>query len=467
MYRKAIFITIFILIFFSGCSMNAELKDIIEPTNYNVTASIDPISTPTNVQEDNQNVTETLIQWNETANISDIIITININTNIALPSKSIPIIEVTPKTFELNFAQELVEYFLGNEYYNANIRTKNDWLLQINEIQRIINKYNNSNNDIGNLQNMLNLLQEQYNQSQDINELGDITFSDVGENQLIYLKSYPNENCYATIRIQNDEMQRSTLLYNIKDYTRHYEISDLGYSNIAARGMNTSYDNALITASNAVENIAPEMELYSTGLANICSTYEISLEGYENFNQNTECEQCYVFYFTRKYCDIKTLFLQKILRDSTLFDYRNAIDEIFTQESIRVIVDDTGIVDFRWVYPCDVVQVLDENTDIISIDEVLEIFKKNIYNSSLFSSSQASKIDVNISKIEFGMMRLSTENENGNYQVVPVWSFTGSKQEYFDDDIIDNDNSNMIGSNKCLFLINAIDGSVIDTILEH
>ena len=150
---------------------------------------------------------------------------------------------------------------------------------------------------------------------------------------------------------------------------------------------------------------------------------------------------------------------------------REEYDYTWIYESMQVIVTDGGIVDITWRSPCDMSEMVTENTQILDFDEAAKIFEQKIltfYEAQVEAYSYDS-IDITIDSVDLGLLRIKQQNAEGQKAglYVPVWAFSGVV-EMTNTDI---DGYTYVGyDHGCDFpdkpyivlAVNAINGSIID-----
>jgi len=140
---------------------------------------------------------------------------------------------------------------------------------------------------------------------------------------------------------------------------------------------------------------------------------------------------------------------------------------------VQVLVDDSGIVEFWGFSPTKITATINENVAVESFDDIFERFKKNIFYSSIWSYNGLEEVNINIDKIVFGMIRVPVKDNPDAYYMIPAWQFVGSKEEVrvsLPDDLpaevkesSELYNYDYSESGKTFLVLNALDGSIIDT----
>ena len=134
------------------------------------------------------------------------------------------------------------------------------------------------------------------------------------------------------------------------------------------------------------------------------------------------------------------------------FDYK------WEAEYICVAIDDTGIVEFLYFEPGEITEIINDNVEVISFEEALEIFRKQIFYEGVWTQQGVTFSDLTITKIQMNMFRLRLKDTN-EYMYVPVWDFIGTwKTDFYETEP---------GKELSFLTINAIDGSIIDRNLGY
>jgi beta-lactamase regulating signal transducer with metallopeptidase domain len=195
-------------------------------------------------------------------------------------------------------------------------------------------------------------------------------------------------------------------------------------------------------------------------------------------------DEAYYILFTRSYKDIPTTYAGY---DSMNNDYNKAI----SLEQISVIINDEGIVSVTWKGNGSVQNTLNENIELLSFEEAMERFAKQIAveNSYIVEDDEEnftqSKV-LYIKKITLGYMEIQKKDNNTNI-LIPTWNFFGFYTTEYDAEkarklwqldgatdveiegrLQDHENNNLefvangIWSLRSMLSINAVDGSIID-----
>ena len=140
---------------------------------------------------------------------------------------------------------------------------------------------------------------------------------------------------------------------------------------------------------------------------------------------------------------------------------------IWAYERITVYVSENGIVYFKWTNPYTEPVIQVENTQLLSFNDVADIFAKMIIvkNSDLKATNAANGFDVimniDITDVRLSLMRIRSKNTLSEGLLVPVWDFWGTVSRH----TADSAYSDMVQSGEeytIALTVNAIDGTIID-----
>ena len=413
-------------------------------------------------------------------------ITFTVDSDVFLPNQNTASVYlVEPMDFSKDFAKNAATYFFKATYYD-DIYTKDDWMLKILPIEQALVNMIDFESGIEDIKSQLRGYKRYYEMAPENSYPGNLNFEQ-GRFSHIAIKGYPYNGAVAELYVGNGGMQYTDFYYVVSDGKQKHKESTAEYTGVSANGMSKSYDEALQMASEAIYQIlGDEKALAQTTLARkiaIDENYPLTSRGYyDNYNQ------CYVFYFTPSYNGIPQLYAPEAQNDN---DRNSGGKPVYTQswdyeysmkwpaEYTKVIVDDNGIVEFWSFSPSKRVEEVNNNVQMLAFNDIFEIFKKNIFYSSAWDDGSTLKIDINIDKIVFGMIRTPVKDNPDQYYMVPAWQFIGSKSSIvrgIDEDILSQLTGkrknelelqmsylNYYESGKTFMVLNAIDGSIIDT----
>ncbi|MBN2879639.1 MAG: hypothetical protein JXN65_08420 [Clostridia bacterium] len=445
--------------FLLACQPTPEEEIVISKENLDEKLLI--TSAPVNTEFDNM-ISE--IKWNTTViKEHDILgkteLTVRVDSKIQ-PSLVTQIMFVKPSVFNINFVDKALDYFFDDIYYD-HILTTEDWQTKILYLKQAESEENADKEYIDETVEYFKSLEANAPQT-NLNAHKNFQSDESGE-YLLY-KNYPNESGIGFLSVINRGKSCTLFDYHIDFYNKELVETNLLYEGTSARGMSMTYSEASKIAEQAVKILCDDNMclLYST-YVNIVELSDFSPDRISNIKYSQECNQCYEFYFVRKYNTINGAKFNLASRYIESIDYNFA--EIWQGEEIKIIVDDSGIVSFLWYSPTEVLENINYNAATMDFEEIFEIFKKNIIYNYIWAEDKDQKIEIIIDDIEYGIVRLPDKNNINTYITIPVWYFNGSKvinTDYY------TENTTPTGKERNTFIIiSAIDGTIIDANLGY
>ena len=164
-------------------------------------------------------------------------------------------------------------------------------------------------------------------------------------------------------------------------------------------------------------------------------------------------------------------------------DEANYEQDLWNYERFEICMDDSGLQALNWTDPVEFDGVVEEQVNLLSLDQVIDVFEnmffvKNDFLESTLAEiyvdeegnelSSVDRIDVNITKIKLGLARVQAGKK---YVLIPVWDFFGSEEaltpEGEDFRLSYNtlevrEISKMSEQTQSKLTINAIDGSIVN-----
>ncbi|MBN2879638.1 MAG: hypothetical protein JXN65_08415 [Clostridia bacterium] len=462
--------------FLVACQPTPEVETVIQKDNFeSLVENSASMEVSDSELASNTNIEGSHIQWNyENEIVKETVIgDITLNTEIKvdalvdLSDKKAAVFLVKPTKFSSDFIQKAVTYFYGNTYYSG-IRTKDDYLLKILPMEEFLPKIDISDYQVA--ESLLKRWKKSYNDAAETNKAVNV----IGDYQSLFLKGYPYQGAIGEFYLYNGDMSNTYFYYYVDDVNKSYCETPFEYTGIPAIGMTTPQEEAKEIAFNAVREIyGNDTQLVYTTLANMSKldqnwlapfSMALGKDGYGNR------DQCYVYYFTRTYNGIPQLYAPEASNHNRSdseqggYLYEQKWDYAYSMkwpaEYIMVAVDDTGIIEFWGYSPTEIASVINDNVEMLSFEDIFEQFKKTINYTSVWTTSITEQLDIEITDINFGMVRTPRKDNPKEYYMVPAWQFSGSKYTY---------TSKVAGgmteeeTGKTFLVLNAIDGSIIDT----
>lgn len=159
---------------------------------------------------------------------------------------------------------------------------------------------------------------------------------------------------------------------------------------------------------------------------------------------NTSGQQMcgYRFSFTRLFNGVG------ITYDETLSRYSKQPAQ-YNFELITCDITDEGLVRFQWNLPMSISNTLAEDTKLLSYQQMLEVFKKQVIVQNSGYNKRENSVKFQVNRISFGLIPIKNEDMEETYTLLPVWDFY-EKDSYVS-----------------IVTLNAIDGSVVERIVEY
>ena len=130
-------------------------------------------------------------------------------------------------------------------------------------------------------------------------------------------------------------------------------------------------------------------------------------------------------------------------------------------ECVQFVIDDTGIVEFVWESPYDVVETVVESAALKQFDEIESVFSKMILVTNV-SHQEGVSISFNISRAQLGLTRVMEKDKYDSALLIPVWDFFGTLSIEYTDSNGQKQTDTLDEIHTSQLTINAIDGSIID-----
>lgn len=294
-------------------------------------------------------------------------------------------------------------------------------------------------------------LQDSGFSEEEINEMMENYNSQINRQQFICGYVDMDKANMATIEINKySQNQQQVLFYN----TDHGGSISSDYVNIDVDKSNEikiSYDDAFKTAQNLIDKIGiKDMALYVAGLSPDYNESEIQF-GY-----------VYKFIFTRSFNNVPATYISKseyIISNQSMI-YRGP----WLDERMEICIDETGIVDFKWINPVQVNEIINSNVEVLPFDDIKNIFLKQILITNAYvEGSNIQHLEITINRITLGLAKIARKDTDG-YMYVPAWDFFGiSNTQYIGEESAYLDER----YGRSFMTINAIDGSIIDRSLGY
>jgi|GEM_PF-2300568 hypothetical protein len=197
-----------------------------------------------------------------------------------------------------------------------------------------------------------------------------------------------------------------------------------------------------------------------------------------------ELPQCYHIYYTRSVEGVKTTYrttnMDAFLMNGRMAEKAAVMEQyapFWPQESVEMIITDSGIQHVRWEMPTQQAEMLNTNVQLLSFDEIQRIFETQMTIEGLWTNPADTGIisrEIVITRIALGMMQIREKDTYDGLLMVPTWNFFGYETYTYAAPV--EGGYNLDAENKYVndqlaghsFLtINAIDGSIINPVLGY
>lgn len=182
--------------------------------------------------------------------------------------------------------------------------------------------------------------------------------------------------------------------------------------------------------------------------------------------KNPEAEYWYELTFIPEYEGME------VTPQSGIHELKDASDPYaanYHYESLRMKISNGQIIDVYWNAPLEVVSMVNENVHILSWGEIAERFQAQSqiqYTAGYFNqggdADQVLEAHVKVTEIRLGLARIRQKDSEDSYYLVPAWTFMGEGIADYGRGMPD-----FIGEEYSLMVINAVDGSIINTALGY
>lgn len=174
-------------------------------------------------------------------------------------------------------------------------------------------------------------------------------------------------------------------------------------------------------------------------------------------------KRAYVVRLSRKYEDAGCVFtrvdnspkerISDALQGSDLYAYS------WKHEIITVAVNEEGILDLWWQWPVEVLEELTEEVNLLDFDTIYHLFTQQM---NRYLATEPEGTEIKLFGVTLGLMCIREQDSLETGLIVPVWYFRGytvagqfaEKEEW---------RGILHGDSSPICVLNAIDGSVIDT----
>jgi len=425
------------------------------------------------------------VNWKETLDGLSDKLKIELDAKIEVPDAcNLPVVQIEPIEITQEVADRLIDGLIGSAPFIAQRTgyTKSEILENIAAIQKDISDPNSDFNQVlekgteeyeqalAELQAELKAWKEALKTAPDEIEPKEAsrTFEKISEEGIEdywLIEGYPKLENTKSAYLKIVKPASAPFYLESVTFFKNQPFTIFSANTEKLNGVTISIDEAKSVAEDFLEKLG--MKDMQVSLA--CSTYQKAFAKKTVF----DAPQCYVFFFTRNVEGVPIVFQESRL-DAEAIAKQYA--PLWGQESIRVCVDDSGIVGFNWGCPFTVTKVLNTNVEILPFNDIKEIFKKDIaMKCDVIYETDPGIIQrkIHINRIVLGLTKVMKKDSPGQFLLIPTWSFFCYEVDKYNGHQpggykLDENNEHIQDAIGRSFLtINAIDGSVIDPTLGY
>lgn len=137
-------------------------------------------------------------------------------------------------------------------------------------------------------------------------------------------------------------------------------------------------------------------------------------------------------------------------------------------ESLRLVYDGKGLVNFEWRNPYTVTDMSSEYVFLLPFEEIQQVFRRMSLEKYGPYVENGGSMEIRIDEIRLGYMRIMSPGNPTEGTLVPVWDFMGSMERTVAGGNGEADSHYGIsGPGESWLTINAMDGTVIDRSLGY
>lgn len=443
--RILIFIIV-ILITFSACQPTPDNKAVVNKAEGLEDKVIQP------GQSGEAAALPDRVVWNETRTVNvdiddmgDYTVTASMDAQMPRIPEKTPAYLIEPNEFSEDFMKKAAQYLMKGEIFDGR-ETKEDVMKELLDFKKDISAHKIRDGYQEQADEHIEFLNKRYDNAADGNGKPKFEYSseEYGE-RWFHLKSYPDG---GGIMEFTSFIGTDGFYFRINDFNRSFRyISDIPGGNVQANGVKTTFGEAQAIADKAMEDLFDEpFVMVQSDITDIINDNEY----YWHDGEDTSIGQAYVFYYTCEYGGIPSLFIKSAPSWS---GENTEYAKPYGREGACVVVDDRGISEMWYESYSKTSQTLNENVNLMPFYEVLEKLKDGIFYHNLWGLG-GSTVEINITGIEFGMVREPVRDNPGQYMMVPAWNFIGNLGGSIWDE-------SGCSQGKSILALSAIDGSII------
>ena len=417
--------------FTTACQPTPEKEVVVGKNNDNLDSIIAGTPAPT------MNVQPTEV-WQE--QLSGNNVTVNIDAEVVFPQAAqFPVVEVAPIYFTEDDAWKIIKvFFKDNAVYDEPLWTKEVLEAQILTLKKELAEVQSGalDEDAESIQTEIDyyteLLQTAPSENDAPQAITDLSFEEQNGREVINVSANIGNNGYpATLMITRNANE-----YRSGIYFSNRRNEDITTYPTTENNMEMTLDEAISKAQSTMSEL---------GLEDMILT-ESGIEGSAN-------EQGYVLNFIRSVNGIGIPDYQTHMMTEPV-EGNSVYAPFLSPEQVTIYINDTGILKFYLTNALEMGSVINENVDTLSLDEVKDIFREQVFYN--YYASDDRPLTINVDRVELSYFIQSVKDQPGVFRAIPVWDFLASEGAVEGDSYT-----------YSVLTINAIDGSVIDRNLGY
>lgn len=431
-------------------------------------------------------------QWNDIYNLNDQI-TITIDAAIKIPTTSkFPVMIISPKEITQDDADKFINALFGNapifDASTSDIITKEQRIKDIQDFMSFMSDvksedsvlYINMGGDSGVKEEVRKLQAELSTLPDSIEAIpSDTRFKTKhwdddeelsGFKTINIITDYETDSPPSIFITKNESNKMNQYIYN------NFTSSDAAPTELysekfnKAKGLSTTKEHAIQLAN----DILAKLELKDMVLDTIAISPTVtSNSSYSSKPLSETNPYVYSLFFMRKIGDVPwtyttTMYSLGINHGNLEKMEENQYRESWTDESIVITVDDSGVSSLEYNAPTKINGVLAENSELLDFETIKSKFIEQIGRIYQPAPDEGIiKREFHINEIRLGYAKVARQDTMDEYLLVPAWDFFGSDRTFFSTDFVDSNFDEYNSYREEIFkqsylTINAIDGSIIN-----
>ena len=429
--KKILALLITATVLLAACQKTPEKEIVSGKNDDNLDNIIEGVPAPT-IDTGDMPQNETWREQFEGKNV-----TVNIDAAIEFPKVAqLPVAEVEYLYLTEDDAWKAIQVFFQDAtLYNEPIFTKETLEAQIIELKKVLANIQSGAIDEDSINNQIEyyteLLQTAPSEVEASQEINALSFEEQNEREVIKVSAnIGNNGSPATLMIARDENTYSSTIYfsNRPD--------NLKTTITTENNMELTLEEAVSLAQSTMSELGVEDMILA----------EYSIVG-------SSQEQAYQLNFIKSVNGIGILDYQTHMMNQQEGE-DSIVAPFLKPEKVDICINDDGVLEFRLSGGIKMGDIINENVGILSIGEIKDIFKEQVFYS--YYASGDNPLVINVERIEMGYFIQSIKDHQGYFRAIPVWDFLATETAYEGDSYT-----------YSVLTINAIDGTIINRSLGY